>query len=115
MNRVREAFNTNSLGQMAALRALEDTGHIKKSKDHNDREKTRLTNELEALGFSTVPSVTNFVLVDMGRDSTELFKELLAKGVVIRPMGMYELQNHMRITVGLEEENDRLLETLAEL
>jgi len=113
VNRVREAFNTNSLAQAAALHALDDTGHITRSKNHNKREMTRLAGKLEALGLGITPSVTNFILADMGRDALEVFRELLAMGVIIRPMAMYDLPNHMRITVGLEEENDRLLEALA--
>lgn len=113
MNRVREAFNTNSLGQAAALNALEDIGHIQKSIEHNIKERARLMRELEILGLRSTPSVTNFILADMGRDSMEVFNELLAMGLIVRPMAMYELPNHMRITVGLEEENNALLEALA--
>lgn len=115
LNRVRETFNTNSLAQVAALHALDDREHVEKSIGQNRDERARLTRELRGLGLTPTPSVTNFILTDMGRDAADLYTNLLREGVIIRPMKMYDLPDTMRITVGTADENDRLLEGLAKV
>jgi histidinol-phosphate aminotransferase len=115
LNRVRETFNTNSLAQVAALHALDDRKHVERSIRQNREERARLTRELSGLGLIPTPSVTNFILTDMGRDAADLYTNLLREGVIIRPMKMYDLPDAMRITVGTPDENDRLLERLAKV
>ncbi len=115
LNRVRETFNTNSLAQVAAFHALDDREHVEKTLRQNREERARLMRELSGLGLDPTPSVTNFLLTDMGRDATDLYSNLLREGVIIRPMKMYDLPNAMRITVGTAGENDRLLEGLAKV
>jgi histidinol-phosphate aminotransferase len=115
LNRVRETFNTSSLAQVAALHALDDEEHVAASKSVNNTERAKLSKELTGIGLRPTPSVTNFLLVDMGRNAAGLYESLLREGVIIRPMGMYELPNSMRITIGKKEENDRLLEALAKV
>lgn len=112
LNRIRETFNASSLAQVAALHALDDTEHVANSKSTNERERAKLFEELAGIGLCPTPSVTNFLLVDMGRNAAGLYEQLLREGVIIRPMGMYELPNSMRITIGKKEENERLLEAL---
>ena len=64
------------------------------------------------LGLACLPSETNFLLVDVGRDGALVYDQLLRKGVITRPMGGYGYPNHLRVTVGTQEENRAFLEAL---
>lgn len=118
LNRLRDPFNVNALGQKAALAALDDEEHVERSRKHNAEELPRLKKGLEQLGVKVWPSVANFVLVDFAEDmpSVELVNEaLLKRGVIIRPVQNYGLPRSARITVGTRAENDRLLEALSDV
>jgi histidinol-phosphate aminotransferase len=112
MNKVRQPFNTNHLAQAAALAALEDERHLRRVVRLNKRERRGLEQQLQDLGLSTLPSEANFLLVDVGRDGGEVYQELLRRGVIVRPMGGYGYPGHLRVTVGLPEENARFIEEL---
>jgi histidinol-phosphate aminotransferase len=112
LDTVREPFNTNLVGQAAALAALDDHGHLVRSRELNRVEKARLEQALAVRGLSFLPSLANFLCVDMGQDGTNVFKRLLAKGVIVRPLRPYGLANWLRISVGTSDENDSLLEAL---
>jgi histidinol-phosphate aminotransferase len=112
MNRVRHPFNVNAPAQAAAIAALSDEGHIRRSVEHNAGEMVRVTGGLRALGLDWIPSVGNFVTVDLGRPAGPVDQALLREGVICRPVGNYGLPNHLRITIGLPGENDRLLAAL---
>ncbi|MDH3688864.1 MAG: histidinol-phosphate transaminase [Gammaproteobacteria bacterium] len=113
MNRVRQPFNVSSAAQTAALAALQDEDHIEKSVTLNAAQMARLQQALPAMGLSVIPSVGNFVCVDVGRSAAQVYEALLHEGVIVRPVDNYGLPNHLRITVGLLEENDRLISALA--
>jgi histidinol-phosphate aminotransferase len=108
MNKIREPFNTNSLSQEAALAALADVEHLKRSIEVNEQGKKYLYRELDALGMKYVPTEANFIYMPIERDSMELFNSLLRKGVIVRPVGPKQI----RVTVGLPEENRRFVEAL---
>ncbi len=109
MNKVREPFNTNSLAQVAALTALEDEEHLRKCIEINEEGKKYLYSEFEKLGLQYVPTETNFIFVKLsGITSQELYGRLLKQGVIIRPIG----EDSVRITIGLPEENRKLIEAL---
>ncbi|MEZ4232163.1 MAG: histidinol-phosphate transaminase [Polyangiaceae bacterium] len=110
MNRVRAPFNVGSLGQAAAIAALEDAEHVERSVRENAQERARLLAALPEFGFETAPSQCNFVFCGVKRPARELFNALLQRGVIIRPVG----PEHVRITVGTPRENDRLLSALKE-
>ena len=112
LNRVRQPFNVNSVAQAAAIAALGDTAFVEESVKLNLLGMQQLTTGFEALGLDWIPSHGNFVSVRVG-DAGQVFDELLARGVIVRPIAGYALPEHLRITVGLESENARLLETLA--
>ena len=113
LNRVRQPFNVNNLAMAAAVAALKDEEHIAASTELNRLELARLTQAFTAMGLSYVPSVGNFVSVDVGRDALPVYEALLREGVIVRPIGGgYEMPNHLRITVGLESENSRFLKAL---
>jgi histidinol-phosphate aminotransferase len=114
MNKVREPFNTNHLAQVAAVAALADERHLRRVVRINRRERLRLGSELAALGLEVVPSEANFLLVGVRRDGNALYQELLRRGVIVRPVGNYGYPRHLRVTVGIPEENDRFLAALRE-
>lgn len=108
LNRIRPPFNANSLAQRAALAALDDEDHVARSRALNAKEREALRRGLEALGFSPLPSETNFLYFDSGRDGRAVFEALLREGVIIR-----HIEGRMlRVTVGLPEENRRFLDAL---
>jgi histidinol-phosphate aminotransferase len=113
MNRVRHPFNVNAPAQAAAVAALGDLEHVERSVAHNAREMARVTDGLRRLGLEWIPSVGNFVTVDLGRPAGPVDQALLREGVICRPVGNYGLPTHLRITLGLTDENDRLLAALA--
>jgi histidinol-phosphate aminotransferase len=113
LNRVRQPFNVNSVGQAAALACLADDAHVAKSRELNSRGMSQLRDGLAALGLPTPPSAGNFVLVDLGVPAAPVYERMLRAGVIVRPAANYGLQQHLRITVGRREQNERMLETLA--
>jgi histidinol-phosphate aminotransferase len=112
MNKIRQPFNTNHLAQAAALAALEDERYLRRVVRLNKRERRGLEQQLQVLGLATLPSEANFLLVEVGRDGNEVYQELLRRGVIVRPMGGYGYPGHIRVTVGLPEENARFVEEL---
>ena len=112
LNRVRLSFNPNSIGQVGAAAALGDTEHLKQTLELNHTELPKLDAGLNALGLKTIPSICNFVTADMGKPGRAVFLALLKEGVIVRPLDGYGMPNHLRISVGLKEQNLRLLAAL---
>jgi histidinol-phosphate aminotransferase len=113
MNKLRTPFNVTSVGQAAALAALDDTEHVRRSVESNRAERQRLLVELRNLGYSPVPSETNFLFVPIGPNAKTLCDELLLEGVIVRPMGWMGFPEAIRISVGSPAENTKLLLGLA--
>jgi histidinol-phosphate aminotransferase len=112
MNRVRLTFNANEVAQVAAAAALQDTEFVERSYELNRSELTRVQQSLDAMGITYIPSVANFVLLQVG-DAAAVNQAMLRQGVIVRPMGMYGLTEWLRISIGLPAENDRCLAALA--
>jgi histidinol-phosphate aminotransferase len=112
LERLRESFNVNGLALAAAEAALSDQDHIAKAKAWNLAEREWLAQRLVARGLRVLPSQTNFVLIDFGRDAGPVEGALFAKGVIARPMGGYGLPEFLRVSVGSRTENERLLDAL---
>lgn len=112
LERLRESFNVNAVAQAAATAALADAEHLRRSIERNALQRARLVESLGARGFVTLPTQTNFVLMDLGEDASVLESTLLDAGVIVRPMGGYGLPQTLRISVGSPSENERLLEAL---
>ena len=113
LERARHPFNVSSIAQRAARAALEDREHVARVRKLTHEGLERLERGFRELGLACVPSDANFVLVDVGRDADELYERLLKRGVITRPMSAFGLTHHLRVTAGLPEENERLLEALA--
>jgi histidinol-phosphate aminotransferase len=111
VQRVRQPFNVNAAAQWAALAALDDGDHVKRSLDVNREGMAYLRAELERLGLAPVPSQANFILVRVG-DGGAVFKKLLARGVIVRPMAAYDLAEYIRVTIGTMKENSRFINEL---
>ena len=109
MNRVRQPFNVNSMAMVAAQAALKDTDHIKQSVKLNQDGMQQLTDAFDNMGLRYIPSVGNFVCVDLQRPGREIFQKLLYEGVIVRPIDNYGMPNHLRITIGLKKENDKFI------
>jgi histidinol-phosphate aminotransferase len=108
LNRIRPPFNANSMAQRAALAALEDEAHVTTSRTLNHTEMDKVRMGLQRLGFEALPSETNFLYFDVGRDGREVFNALLREGIIVR-----HIEGRMlRVTIGLPEENQLFLSAL---
>ncbi len=112
LNRVRQPFNVNGVAQVAALAALADSTHLARSVEANRAGMQQLQTGLAALGLDIIPSVGNFICVDLRQPAATVYEALLRQGVIVRPVADYGMPNHLRVTVGLPAENTRFLEAL---
>jgi len=112
MYRVRPPFDVSVVAQAAAVAAIQDRSFYTKTLEVTAGGKEYLYRNLEALGFEYVPSHTNFILIRVGMDETLLCDRLVEEGVIARPAGGYQLPRHIRLTVGLPHQNQRLIEAL---
>lgn len=112
MERARQPFNVNFLAQVAATAALEDEGFLKKTRKVILEGKNYLYNSLGGLGISYLPSVANFILIDVARDGKSVFGDMLKYGVIVRDLEQYGLKNFIRVTIGTKKENERFIKVL---
>ena len=112
LNRVRQPFNVNSPAQAAAAAALCDLEHVRASVKVNAAGMRQLIAGCERLGLGYIPSVGNFLTIDLGRPSGPVNEVLLREGVIVRPVANYGLPNHLRVSIGMEAENARFLTAL---
>ncbi|HEX6971430.1 MAG TPA: histidinol-phosphate transaminase [Limnochordia bacterium] len=115
LERARGPFNVNLMAQRAALAALEDQEHVKKSVAANAAGVDLLSAELTRLGFGVTPTQANFLWVDAGDASGSIAAALLERGIIVRSGAAFGRPTHLRISVGTDTENRRLLEALAEI
>jgi histidinol-phosphate aminotransferase len=111
MHRVRQPFNVNAPAQWAALAALNDGEHVRRSLDNNRQGLGYLTAEFARLGIEYVPSHANFILWRAGKGE-DVFNRLLAQGIIVRPMAGYQLPEHLRVTIGTMDENRKFIDAL---
>ena len=112
MNRVRQPFNVNSIALTAAAAALDDMEFVAKSYAENRAGMRQIEAGATALGLDYIPSHGNFITVRVGK-AAEIFKRLLKRGVIVRPVAGYGLPEHLRVSIGTPEENERFLAALA--
>ena len=111
LEKIRQPFNINSVAQAGALAALDDTKHVEKTRKVNSRGLRLYARTFRKLGLEFIPSSANFILVRVG-DGQRVFGELQKLGVIVRPMGGYQLPEWIRISIGTPKENKRCLEAL---
>jgi histidinol-phosphate aminotransferase len=103
---IRAPFNINSIAQAGALAALDDADHVRRTRTNNTAGLRFFETGFRALGLEFIPSVGNFILVRVG-DGKRVFEEMQKHGVIVRPMGGYELPDWVRISIGTAAENER--------
>jgi histidinol-phosphate aminotransferase len=119
LNRVRQPFNVNSLALAAAEAALGDEAFLERSYSLNRSGMAQLESGFAALGLGFIRSYANFISVHIPRRDGKphagaVYQALLRRGVIVRPIAGYGLPDHLRVTIGLPEENERLLKALGE-
>ena len=115
MNRVRQPFNVNSVAQKAAIESLSDQEYLKESINQNTKERLYLYKSLESMSVDYIPSQGNFICIDTKSSGKEIFESLMKKGVIVRPIDLYEMPTHIRVTIGNRTENNIFLEKFNEV
>ncbi len=113
MNRVRQPFNVNSIALSAATAALDDMEFVARSYAENLQGLRNLEEGARKLGLDYIPSYGNFLTIKVGK-AGDIYKRLLRRGVIVRPVGGgYQLPEHLRVTIGTAQENERFLNALS--
>lgn len=112
LNRVRQPFNTNLLAQAAAIASLQDDEHVAQSVLMNNAGKAFLQQAFEAMGLDYLPTMGNFISVNVRQDGMSLYQKLLEQGVIVRPVANYDMPEYLRVTIGTKQQNERFIETL---
>lgn len=112
LNRVRQPFNANSLALAAATASLDDDDFVKASRDNNQKGLAQLTGYFTSRGIDYIPSVANFLTVNFGSRSPHIYQQLLQHGVIVRPVANYNMADFLRISIGTEQQNSKLINTL---
>lgn len=116
LHRIRSPFNVSSQAMAAGLAALEDSAFNARCVNHNSEWRAKLTEQLAALGLKVYPSQANFILIEFaagGEYTAEKADEYLkSQGIIVRRVQNYGLPNHLRITVGTEQDNMAVLSAL---
>ena len=115
LNRLRQPFNVNSPALAAALAVLDDDDYLQRSIDVNRAGYDQLVAGLDALGLGYIPSAGNFIAVQVPGDAPTLYEALLRQGVIVRPIALYDMPHHLRVSIGLPDENQRFLDSLGRL
>ncbi len=114
LQKTRQPFNVNGLGQVAARAALDDCDHLAQTRKVVDAGRAFLEAEFAAMKLRFVPSAANFVLVQVG-DGASVFKKMLARKIIVRPLAGYGLAEWVRITVGTMEQNKKCIAALKQV
>ncbi len=115
MNRAREPFNVTSLAQTAALAALNDKAYYQRILKELDRERKRVCRDLGRMGLEVSQGCTNFIQVKVPQDSREVALALMKKGIIIRDMSVWGLENYIRVTIGTPSENTKFLKAVGQV
>ena len=114
INRVRQPFNVNSVAQAAAVEALQDLDFVQRTFDLNLRGMRQITAGLCGLGLEYIPSYGNFVSFRIA-DAAQVYRRLLESGVIVRPIANYAMPDYLRVSIGLETENEKFLTALKKI
>lgn len=111
LNRSRLPFNVNSIAAKAACAALEDQEHVQNSVNITRVGMQQLEQGLRQLKLEYIPSLGNFISINVG-DAVKIYQKMLQEGVIVRPLNAYEMPAHIRVTIGTAEQNERFLRTI---
>jgi len=109
---ITEPFNVNLLAQVGALAAIDDLRHVEESRQVNSQGKKYLYDRLKEMGLGYVPTESNFIFLDTGRDCQAVFKALLRLGIIVRTGDIFGYPTFIRVTVGTQDENQRFINGL---
>lgn len=112
LNRVRQPFNTNMLAQSAAIASLDDATHVSNSVAMNNAGKIFLQEAFTEMNLNYLPSMGNFISVNVKQDGLALYQKLLRQGVIVRPVANYDMPEYLRITIGTQQQNERFITAL---
>ncbi|HDZ3563793.1 TPA: histidinol-phosphate transaminase [Mannheimia haemolytica] len=112
LNRVRQPFNCNSLALASAIAVMNDDEFVKKVAENNRLEMARYEAFCQANGLEYIPSKGNFITIDFKRPAAPIYEALLREGVIVRSIAGYGMPNHLRISIGLPQENERFFTAL---
>ncbi|MFT6731865.1 MAG: histidinol-phosphate aminotransferase [Polaribacter sp.] len=115
LNRLRQPFNVNSFALAAGIAALEDHAYLEKAIAVNQSGMEQIKASCKGLDLSFIPSAGNFITVDYAQNAMPIYEKLLHKGVIVRPVANYQMPNHLRISIGLEYENQRYVDEIAQI
>ncbi|MEM7026874.1 MAG: histidinol-phosphate transaminase [Pseudomonadota bacterium] len=115
LNRVRQPFNNNQLALVAAEVALSDKHYIEKSIDANADGMHFFTSAFDDMGLEFIPSLGNFVCINFEHDANAIYQALLNAGVIVRPIANYGMPNHLRVSIGTQEENQKFIHELSRI
>jgi len=118
LNRIRSPFNVSALASAAGVAALEDRAHLDAAVAHNEKWRSWLTREIEALGLAVLPSVANFIAIRFpdaaGLTARDADRFLTQRGLVLRAIEAYGMPQFLRLTIGEQEANERVVAALKE-
>ncbi|MGG1520074.1 histidinol-phosphate transaminase [Paenibacillus oryzisoli] len=112
IRQVKEPFNVNMLAQVAAAAAIGDEAHVEATRTLNEQGRNTLYAQLDALKLGYTPSMSNFVLVELGPDAKTIYDRLMQRGIIVRYAGSWHLPNHIRVSIGTAEEQDLFIQEL---
>ena len=112
LNRIRQPFNVNALSLKAAEVVLDDHDYLQRAIEVNAQGMQQLVDFCQAEGFDFIPSHGNFLTIEVGPVADQLYQQLLQEGVIVRPVGGYQLPNHLRVSIGLAEENQAFIDAM---
>lgn len=115
ISRAREPFNVNKMAQAAAVAALNDITHVEQSRKVNHEGKKYLYDQFQQMDLKYIPTHANFIMVDVEKDSKEVFRSLMEKGVIVRTGDIFGMPDYLRVTIGTPEENQRFITALKEI
>ena len=114
LNRARLPFNVNTIAAKAGCAALGDQEHVKASLLLNQQGMQQIELHLQKWGINTIPSMGNFVTFEV-ENAAQIYQKLLLEGVIVRPLNAYDMPNHIRVTIGTQEQNARFLTALQKI
>jgi histidinol-phosphate aminotransferase len=112
LNRVRQPFNCSLVGQAAARAALKDTAHVAQSQANNTAGKAFLYAAFDDMGLRYTQTEGNFIMLHLEQLGADIADALLQKGIIVRPIAGYGYPNAIRVTIGTQKENERLITAL---
>ncbi|EGT76222.1 putative pyridoxal phosphate-dependent transferase-like protein [Haemophilus haemolyticus M21127] len=115
LNRVRQPFNCNSLALTAAVAVMNDDKFVEKVAENNRSEMRRYEEFCQHHQLEYIPSKGNFITIDFKQPAAPIYDALLHEGVIVRPIAGYGMPNHLRVSIGLPEENDRFFTALSKV